>query len=321
MIKRDYYEILEVERTAGTEEIKKSYRKLALKYHPDRNPGDKAAEDKFKEAAEAYEVLNDAEKRQLYDRFGHAGLQQSGYTGFRDFDDIFSSFGDIFEEFFGFGGRRGGGRHRPRRGADLRYDVTIGFMDAVFGKEIEIEIPRTSCAKIATDRNQGRRTACRMQHLRGPGAGYPIPGLFLHQHHMPHVSGKRERNHRSVQDLPRAWTHLGQTKAFAQGPPGVGTGSQLRLNGEGEPGEPGAPPGDLYVVIRQEAHETFRRQDDDVVITVPITYSLAALGGEIEIPTLEGPDRLQVPAGTQSGQDFRCQLAVYHISGAVAGEI
>ncbi len=305
MNKRDYYEILEVQRTAGADEIKKAYRKLALKYHPDRNPGDKPAEEKFKEAAEAYEVLNDSEKRQLYDRFGHAGLQQAGFTGFRDFDDIFSSFGDIFEDFFGFGSRRSG-RHRPRRGADLRYDLTISLMDAVLGKEIEIEIPRhehcDDCHGTGS-RDGAQPSVCTT--CGGRGQVTRSQGFFSISTTCPTCQGSGTVITDPCKKCHGHGRTLVERKLSLKVPPGVGTGSQLRLTGEGEPGEPGAPPGDLYVIIRQEAHDVFRRQDDDVVVTIPIPYSLASLGGEIEIPSLEGPDRLQIPAGTQSGQDFR----------------
>jgi molecular chaperone DnaJ len=305
MIKRDYYEVLEVQRTATGEEIKKSYRKLALQYHPDRNPGNHEAEDKFKEAAEAYEVLSDAEKRQLYDRFGHAGLQQAGYSGVRDFDDIFSSFGDIFEEFFGFGARRGD-RHQARRGADLRYDLTISFMDAVFGKETEIEIPgHEPCeACHGTGSAEGAPpsvcTTC-----GGRGQIVRSQGFFSISTTCPTCQGSGT----VITNPCKACHGVGRTlvtrRLSLKIPAGVETGSRLRLHGEGEPGEPGAPAGDLYVVIRQESHEVFRRQNDDVVVAVPIPYSLAALGGTIEIATLEGKDKLDIPAGTQSGQDFR----------------
>jgi molecular chaperone DnaJ len=323
MNKRDYYEILEVQRTVGADEIKKAYRKLALKYHPDRNPGDKAAEEKFKEAAEAYEVLSDAEKRQLYDRFGHAGLQQAGFTGFRDFDDIFSSFGDIFEDFFGFGSRRGGGRHRPRRGADLRYDLTISFMDAVFGKEIEIEVPRHELCEDCHgtgSRDGAQASVC--STCGGRGQVTRSQGFFSISTTCPTCQGSGTVITDPCKKCHGVGRTLVQRKLALKVPAGVGSGSQLRLTGEGEPGEPGAPPGDLYVVIRQEAHEVFRRQDDDAVVAIPIPYSLAALGGEIEIPSLEGPDRLQVPAGTQSGQDFRLsQRGIPRLRGRGRGDL
>ncbi|MBI5571303.1 MAG: molecular chaperone DnaJ [Desulfomonile tiedjei] len=322
MTKTDYYEILQVPKTASPEEIKKAYRKLALKYHPDRNPGDKEAEEKFKEAAEAYEVLSDTEKRQLYDRFGHAGLQQTGFTGFRDFQDIFSSFGDIFEEFFGFGSR-GGQRRGPRRGADLRYDLTIGFMDAVFGKETEIEVPRHEvCEECHGTGSSGGAEPGVCQMCNGRGQVTRSQGFFSISTTCPTCQGSGT----VITDPCRSCRGLGRflkkRKLSLKVPAGVETGSRLRLNGEGEPGEPGAAPGDLYVVIHQAPHEVFRRQDDDVIVGLPISYSVAVLGGEVEIPTLEGQDKMEVPAGTQSGQDFRISgRGIPHLRGRGRGDL
>lgn len=309
MTKRDYYEVLGVDTKAGAEEIKKAYRKAALQYHPDRNPGDKAAEENFKEAAEAYEVLSDPEKRQLYDRFGHAGLQQSGYSGFSSFEDVFSSFGnvfgDIFGEIFGQSGRAGRG-HRPRRGADLRYDIEIEFMDAVHGKETEIEVAKhEKCEECGgTGSRPGSQPAvCNM--CRGRGQVTRAQGFFSISTTCPTCQGSGQvitdpcttcRGHGRI---------LKKKKLSLKIPPGVETGSSLRLRGEGEPGQPGGGHGDLYVVISVREHETFKRNGDDVVVLTPVRYSLLALGGETAIPTVEGPDKLFVPKGTQSGHEFR----------------
>ena len=198
MTKRDYYEILGVSKAAGNEEIKKAYRKLALQFHPDRNPGDKQAEENFKEAAEAYEVLSDLEKRRLYDQFGHAGLQQTGFTGFRDFGDIFSSFGDIFEEFFGFGTRRGQ-QTRARRGSDLHYELTVSFMDSIFGTETEIQVPRHEiCESCRRSGHKRRSFTFSLFDVRRPRPGHTLSRVFLHKHHMPYLSGQRDGNYRSV---------------------------------------------------------------------------------------------------------------------------
>ncbi|MEW6140012.1 MAG: molecular chaperone DnaJ [Thermodesulfobacteriota bacterium] len=322
MTKRDYYEVLEVQKTSSQEEIKKAYRKLAMKYHPDRNKGDKAAEEKFKEAAEAYEVLSDPEKRQLYDRFGHAGLQQTGFTGFRDFDDIFSSFGDIFEEFFGFGAGRSR-RARARRGADLRHDITIDFLDAVFGKEMEIEVSRHEICRDC----EGMGTAGGVQPAVCPTCGgrgqvTRSQGFFSISTTCPTCQGSGT----VITDPCGSCRGVGRVlitkKLMLRIPPGVETGSKLRLQNEGEPGDHGAPPGDLYVFIHVNPHETFRRQGDDVIVAVPITYSTAALGGEVEIPTLEGQEKLEIPRGTQSGQDFRLQgMGVPHLRGRGRGDL
>jgi molecular chaperone DnaJ len=322
MTKSDYYEILQVAKNASPEEIKKAYRKLALEHHPDRNKGNKESEEKFKEAAEAYEVLSDPEKRQLYDRFGHSGLQQSGFSGFRDFDDIFSSFGDIFEEFFGFGSRGARG-HAVRRGADLRYELVISFMDAATGKETEIDVSRhelcNECGGIGT-RDGAQPSVC--STCGGRGSVTRSQGFFSISTTCPKCQGSGTvitdpcRNCRGVGRV------LISKKLSLRIPPGVDTGSRLRLQGEGEPGDPGAPPGDLYVFIRVDQHETFRREGDDVFVAVPIAYSLAALGGRIEIPTLEGQDHLDIPHGTQSGQDFRIPgKGIPHIRGRGRGDL
>jgi molecular chaperone DnaJ len=321
MTKRDYYEVLQVPRTAMPEEIKKSYRKMALQNHPDRNPGDKAAEERFKEAAEAYEVLSDPEKRQLYDRFGHAGLQQTGFTGFRDFDDIFSSFGDIFEEFFGFGGRRS--RTRARRGADLGYDLVIDFMDAAFGKETEIELTRhevcQECRGLGT-REGSQPSVCNT--CGGRGQVTRSQGFFSISTTCPTCQGSGT----VITDPCRACDGVGRVrrrkKLSLKIPPGVETGSRLRLVGEGEPGELGGPPGDLYVLLRIQPHDVFQRHGDDVVIALPITYTQAALGATIEVPTLDGTDALTVPAGTASGQEFRLRSkGIPHLRGKGRGDM
>ncbi|MBM3298852.1 MAG: molecular chaperone DnaJ [Deltaproteobacteria bacterium] len=322
MIKRDYYEVLSVARSATKEEIKKAYRQLALKYHPDRNKGDKEAEEKFKEAAEAYEVLSDPEKRQLYDRFGHAGLQQTGFTGFRDFDDIFSSFGDIFEEFFGFGAGRSR-QARARKGADLRHDLTIDFMEAVFGKETEVEVSRhepcQDCGGIGTE---GGVQPAICNTCGGRGQVTRSQGFFSISTTCPTCQGSGTVITDPCHTCKGAGRVIMRKKLALKIPPGVENGSRLRLQGEGEIGDPGALPGDLYVFIYVQPHETFRRQQDDVLVGVPITYSIAALGGEIEIPSLEGTELLEIPPGTQSGQDFRIPgKGVPHLRGRGRGDL
>ncbi|MCX5861516.1 MAG: molecular chaperone DnaJ [Deltaproteobacteria bacterium] len=322
MTKRDYYVVLEVNKAATPEELKKSYRQLALQYHPDRNKGDKQAEEKFKEAAEAYEVLSDPEKRQLYDRFGHAGLQQSGFTGFRNFDDIFSSFGDIFEEFFSFGSR-GSRRSAVRRGADLGYELSIDFLDAAFGKETEIEIAKhelcDGCYGIGT--KEGTRPAA-CTTCGGRGQVTRSQGFFSISTTCPTCQGSGTVITNPCEKCHGVGRVLVTKKLSLKIPAGVETGSRLRLQGEGEPGDPDAPPGDLYVILHVKEHEIFHRQNSDVVVHVPMTYSQAALGGEIEIPTLEGPEQFHIPTGTQSGQDFRiANKGMPHIRGRGRGSL
>lgn len=305
MNKRDYYEVLQVEKKAEVIEIKKAYRKLALKYHPDRNPGDKEAEDRFKEAAEAYEVLSDPEKRQLYDRFGHAGLQQTGYTGFTDFDDVFSSLGGIFEEFFGFGGRRGG-RSRVRRGADLQYRLQIELTDAAFGLETEIEFHKhelcDECHGTGT-RGGGQPAVC--STCGGRGQVTRSQGFFSISATCPTCQGSGQMITDPCDECKGVGRVMREKKLSIKIPPGVDTGSQLRLTGEGEPGELGGLPGDLYVVIEVKPHEHFERHGDNLVTRAFMTYPQAVLGGEIEIPTLDGTEELTIPKGTPSGKDFR----------------
>ncbi|MEJ2718196.1 MAG: molecular chaperone DnaJ [Deltaproteobacteria bacterium] len=321
MTKRDYYEILEVTKNASSTEIKKAYRRLALKYHPDRNKGDKEAEERFKEAAEAYEVLSDQEKRGLYDRFGHAGLQQSGFTGFRNFDDIFSSFGDIFEEFFGFSSR--GGRSRVHRGADLRYDLTIDFMEAAFGKEMEIEVSRHEpCDDCHGTGTKGGAQPSVCYTCGGRGQVTRSQGFFSISTTCPTCQGSGT----VITDPCGTCRGMGRVlktkKLSLKIPAGVETGSRLRLQGEGEPGWQGGVAGDLYVFIAVREHEIFERRGIDVGVVVPVTYSQAALGGEIEIPTLEGQDVLTLPRGTQSGQEFHVpDKGIPHLRGRGRGDL
>ncbi|MDA8405320.1 MAG: molecular chaperone DnaJ [Deltaproteobacteria bacterium] len=321
MTKRDYYEVLGVGKSAGADDIKKAYRKLALQYHPDRNKGDKDAEEKFKEAAEAYEVLSDVEKRKVYDRFGHSGLQQQGFTGFRNFDDIFSSFGDIFEEFFGFGG--GSRMNRVRRGADLRLDLNIDFMDAAFGKETEIEISKhescESCHGLGT-RGGSPPSVC--STCGGRGQVTRSQGFFAISTTCPTCQGAGTVVTDPCEKCRGVGRVLISKKLSLKIPPGVESGSRLRLNGEGESGDAGAPPGDLYVYINVQPHEIFKREGDNVIVLTPISFPLAALGGQIEVKTLEGAEKIQIPKGTQAGQDFRLSgKGIPHLRGRGRGDL
>jgi molecular chaperone DnaJ len=302
--KRDYYEVLGVNRHASQEELKSAYRKLALKHHPDRNPGDKVAEEKFKEAAEAYEVLRDREKRSLYDQFGHAGLESSGFSGFGGFEDIFSSFGDIFEDFFGFG-TRSRARSRIQRGADLRYDLTLSFMDAAFGTETEIDVSKLeTCSECG---GSGCEPGSHPENCRQCGGSGQISrsqGFFTVRTTCPSCRGHGQviprpcpkcRGNGRVQVAKRVSVKI---------PAGVDNGSRLRLSGEGEPGVYSGPPGDLYVFIHVQPHEFFERRDNDIICQVPISFIQAALGDKITVPTLDGSKTLEIPKGTQPGDVF-----------------
>ncbi len=302
--KRDYYEILGVGHSADEGQLKASYRKLAIKYHPDKNPGDKAAEEKFKEAAEAYEVLRDPRKRQIYDQFGHEGLEGQGFSGFRGFDDIFSSFGGIFEDLFGFTGARGG--RRAQRGNDLRYDLSLSFMDAAFGKETEIDIEKLatcpSCEGNGCEHGTQPET-CRQ--CSGSGQISRNQGFFTVRTTCPTCRGNGQQITSPCPEC-RGNGRVRNRKAVSlRIPAGVDNGSRLRLTGEGEPGALNGPPGDLYVFIHVQPHDFFERNDTDVVCRVPISFIQAALGAEISVPTLRGEQNLRIPKGTQPGDLFR----------------
>ena len=305
MEEKDYYKILGVSRNATEDEIKKSYRKVAMEHHPDRNPGNKEAEEKFKLASEAYEVLRDPEKREIYDRYGIEGLKGTGFTGFRGFDDIFSAFGDVFQDFFGFGPthRR---RTAARPGSDLRYDVKISFFDAAFGKEAEIEIPKNIACEVCggTGAKPGTHsTQC--PSCKGTGQVTRSQGFFTISTTCSQCRGegsivphpcKECRGYGKVKKIKKIQVKI---------PPGVDTGSKLRIRGEGEEGERGGPPGDLFVFIYVEPHDFFSREGDDVICQIPISFTQAALGTEIEVPTLNGAKNLKIPKGSESGEIFR----------------
>jgi molecular chaperone DnaJ len=304
MYKRDYYEVLGVSRDAGEIEIKKAYRQLALKYHPDRNPGDQEAEDRFKEASEAYEVLRDGEKRQIYDRFGHEGLEGRGFRGFSGFDDIFSSFGDIFEDFFGFGARRGG-RTRSRQGNSLRYDLEITLEDAFYGTEKEIVFPKLETCEACQGTGAGEGSEPQVcVTCQGRGQVVRSQGFFQISTTCPTCHGEGQVISNPCKACRGEGRVRKEKRISVKIPAGVDTGSQLRLRSEGEPGERGGPPGDLFVVVHLKEHDFFAREGDDLICRVPISFVQAALGDTIEIPALgnEKDLSIDVSAGTQPGQ-------------------
>ncbi|MFB3887761.1 MAG: molecular chaperone DnaJ [Thermodesulfobacteriota bacterium] len=302
---KDYYKILGVSRDATEEEIKKNYRKIAMQYHPDRNPGDKEAEEKFKIASEAYEVLRDPQKREIYDHYGIEGLKGTGFTGFRGFDDIFSAFGDIFEDFFGFGTSHKHGT-MTRQGADLKYDLKISFYDAAFGKETEIEIPR----KVSCDtcNGTGAKPGTNPAHCpscMGTGEVTHSQGFFTIRTTCGQCHGEGKIIPHPCKECKGFGRVKVNKKIKVKIPAGVDTGSKLRIRGEGEEGERGGPPGDLYVFLYVEPHDFFSRDGDDIVCQIPVSFVQAALGAEIEVPSLNGNKKLSIPRGTESGDVFR----------------
>ncbi len=312
MTKRDYYEVLGISRTASQEEVKLSYRQQALKHHPDRNPGSKEAEDNFKEAAEAYSVLGDADKRATYDRFGHDGLRGEGFSGFSGFNaSVFEDFEDILGSFFGFGDLFGGRdrrqRGRPERGRDLALELEISLEEAAAGAEKEISLTRAeSCPSCGGSGAQPgtQRTTC--PACQGRGQVRFQQGFFSVARTCPQCRGGGQIIPSPCKECRGAGRVKAKRNLKIRVPEGVDEGSRLRLEGEGEPGEAQGPRGDLYVVIRAAKHPFFERQDGNLLCEVPISFPQAALGATIEVPGLGGTtERVKVPAGTQTGEVFR----------------
>jgi molecular chaperone DnaJ len=311
LAKRDYYEILDVSREADEAELKKAYRAVAMRDHPDRNPDDPEAEDRFKEASEAYAILSDPEKRRSYDRFGHAGVGGGapGGGGFQDFGDL-GGFTDLFDDLFGdlFGGRRAGARRRGRgqRGADLRYNLEIELSDVLRGFESKVKIPKMRACE--TCEGSGARPGTQpivCSTCRGGGQVVLQQGFFRVSRPCEACAGTGEILRDRCNDCRGQGRTEGQQTINVRIPAGVDEGTRLRLLGEGEAGIAGGPPGDLYVVISVKPHELFERDGPDLHCRVPVTMVQAALGAEVDVPTLEGRVKLTVPAGTQSGKAMR----------------
>ena len=307
--KRDYYEVLGVGRTASDQEIKSAYRKLALQFHPDRNPGDKAAEEKFKEAAEAYSVLADTDKRHMYDRFGHQGLggAASGFDPnvFTGFEDILGGLGDIF----GFGDMLGGGagrRRGPQRGADLRYDLEISFEESARGAETSIQIPRHEACDTCHGSGAAPGSApTTCPQCQGRGQLRYQQGFFTVARTCGQCRGSGQVIAKPCTTCRGAGRVPKERKITVRIPAGIATGQRLRLTGEGEAGPAGGPAGDLYVVIHVQEHAFFRRDGNDLYCEIPVNFPTVALGGKITIPTLDGDEPYTVPEGTEAGTTFR----------------
>ncbi len=310
MSKRDYYEVLGVAKNASDAELKKAYRRAAQKHHPDRNPDDAGAEEKFKEAKEAYEVLCDAQKRAAYDQFGHAGVDPSmgggGGGGFGGGGASFSDvFGDVFGDIFG-GGRGGGGGQRVYRGADLRYNLELTLEEAVRGTTVKIRVPTfTSCKTCGGSGAKKGTSPSTCTTCGGHGQVRMQQGFFSVQQTCPRCNGTGTIISDPCGDCHGQGRIKEQKTLSVKVPAGVDTGDRIRLANEGEAGENGGPPGDLYVQIQVKPHPIFKRDDADLYCEVPISYATAALGGELEVPTLDGRVKLKVPEGTQTGKLFR----------------
>lgn len=330
-VKLDYYEVLSVTKTASDGEIKTAYRKLAMQFHPDRNPGDHAAEDKFKECSEAYGVLSDPQKRAAYDRFGHAGVggASGGGSGFPggfggDPQDLGDIFGDIFGEMFNMGGQGGGRKQtRQQRGRDLRYDLSLEFEEAVFGKEQEIKIKRAEtcgdCHGVGTASGKQPQTC---PQCKGAGQVRFQQGFFSVARACPRCEGT------GVQITDPCPTCRGESRVTKEHtiqvkvPAGVEDGTRIRYQGEGEAGKYAGPAGDLYVMLTVKAHKVFSRDGDDLHCVVPVSYTQAALGDELEISTVDGPAVLKVPDGTQSGKTFKLKnKGVPHLNATGKGDL
>ncbi len=323
--KKDYYEILGISRDAEQEEIKKAYRKLTRQYHPDRNPDDPQASDKFKEITEAYKVLSDPHKRAQYDRYGHSGMEGADFGDFGDFSQDFSGFEDIFDMFFG--GRRTRTSRRPRRGADLQYQLNLKFEEAAFGGEKEISIPRVeNCPDCGGSGSQpgSHPETCPQCGGRGEVSyrHQTAFGNFVQTRTCERCRGEGQ----IITDPCKTCNGQGQVRRQrnlkVNIPPGVDTGHKLRMAGEGEAGPNNGPPGDLYIVIEVEPHSVFRREGSDLYCQVPISIVQAILGDEIQVPTLEGKVSLKIPSGTQPGRRFRLKnKGLQNIQGYGRGDL
>ena len=320
MSKRDYYEVLGLDKGAADSDIKKAYRRVAMKYHPDRNPDDPDADHKFKEATEAYDILMDREKREAYDRFGHAGVDPGmggGGFGGGNFSDIF---GDVFGDIFG-GGR--GGRGGPQRGSDLRYTLDISLEDAVRGTTVEIKVPSLStCEKCDGSGAKKGSSPTTCGTCGGMGQVRMQQGFFQVQQTCPTCRGRGK----TITDPCNACHGQGRVektrKLSVKVPPGVDTGDRIRLSGEGEAGPEGGPPGDLFVQMSVRQHNIFERDGKNLYCEVPITFVTAALGGELEVPTLDGRVKLKIPPETQTGKLFRLRgKGVKPVRGGSVGDL
>ena len=322
MAKRDYYEVLGVDSSASAPEIKKAFRRIAMKFHPDRNPDDKNADEKFKEAQEAYEILSDADKKSTYDRFGHAGLDQSGggQQGGAGFSDVF---GDVFGDIFGGGGGGGRGRSGPARGSDLRYDLDLDLEHAVKGKTVQIEVPTmTHCDPCGGSGARKGTAPVTCDTCGGVGQVRMSQGFFSVQQACPTCRGRGKMISDPCGTCHGQGVKEERKTLSVKIPAGVDTGDRIRLSGKGEAGPQGGPAGDLYVQMNVREHNIFVRDGSNLHCEVPISFAQAALGGDLEVPTLSGKVKLKIPAETQSSKLFRLRgKGVAPVRGGAQGDL
>src|SRR5215469_5128955 len=320
--KRDYYEVLGVDRSVGEQELKSAYRKLAMQYHPDRNPGDHAAEEKFKEAAEAYSVLSDSQKRAAYDTYGHQGLSGMGGSGF---DPSGMDIGDILSQVFGFDmfGSQRGGRSRAAKGDDLRYDLTLTFEEAAFGKSVEIQVPKMEacprCQGKGAEPGSGTVTCPGCQ---GRGEQIFSQGFMSIRRTCSHCGGAGQIVKNLCRECKGECYRQVNKRLKVTVPAGIADGNRLRVSGEGQPGANGGPSGDLYIFFSVKEHALFERHGNDLHCAVPINIAQAVLGDSIEVPTLEGPHVLEIPEGAQNGTELRIRgKGVPEVQGRGRGDL
>jgi len=305
--KQDYYQILSLTRSCSSEEIKKAYRQAALRYHPDRNPGDKIAEDQFKKASEAYEVLSDPQKREIYDHYGHAGLSGTDFHPFTRVEDVFESFGDIFEDFFGLGGFPGrgsrGGRRRPRRGEDLGYELVIEFEESYRGCEKEIEVRKlVTCEECHGHGHPANVRPSPCPQCEGRGQVFHSQGFFTISSTCPQCRGQGEIIKVVCGGCKGQGAVQKDKKLKVKIPAGVETGNRLVLKSEGEAGSEGGHAGDLYVILNVRPHALFERKDLDIWMALPISFVQATLGASVKVPTMEGEEEIEIPRGIDAGE-------------------
>jgi molecular chaperone DnaJ len=326
--KRDYYEVLGVDRGADDQSLKSAYRKLALKYHPDRNPNDREAEERFKEAAEAYSVLSDSQKRSMYDRYGHAGVQSAAAGAGGGFDPgQFAGFEDILGEFFGFGDLFGGGgsrrRNRAQRGEDLPFELEIQFEDVMKGMTADIQVPRMeACGRCSGKGAEPEDGLTQCPVCRGRGEVHYQQSFLTVRRTCSQCNGRGQIIRRPCKECKGDGYLRKERKLKVNIPAGVDNGTRLRLTGEGQPGANGGPPGDLYVLLKVKEHPIFDREDDDLHCTIPVNIAQAALGTEVEVQTFDGPEKVKIPEGTQKGAKIKLKgLGVPHVQGHGRGDL